>query len=144
MGCAPRSRRRGGRARAYWESSLFRRPVHHRAHQNHHTVRGGHFGGPVPVHKWRGRGAALGLLIVALVAVGCSSSKKNASSPTTAASSGGSSTTAAAAVKQGGDITLGAEQEPDTMDWISSDAGAAWGVYTVETNTMPRAYDYTD
>jgi peptide/nickel transport system substrate-binding protein len=49
-----------------------------------------------------------------------------------------------AAVKQGGDITLGAEQEPDTMDWISSDAGAAWGVYTVETNTMPRAYDYTD
>ena len=21
---------------------------------------------------------------------------------------------------------------------------AAWGIYTVETNTMPRAYDYTD
>jgi peptide/nickel transport system substrate-binding protein len=39
---------------------------------------------------------------------------------------------------------LGAEQEPDTMDWISSNAGAAWGVYTVETNTMPRAYDYTN
>jgi peptide/nickel transport system substrate-binding protein len=82
---------------------------------------------------------------VALVAVACSSSKKNASSPTTAASSGASSTTSTTtAIKQGGSITIGAEQEPDTMDWISSDAGAAWGVYTVETNTMPRAYDYTD
>ncbi|MDQ1412153.1 MAG: peptide/nickel transport system substrate-binding protein, partial [Acidimicrobiaceae bacterium] len=30
------------------------------------------------------------------------------------------------------------------MDWIGSCAGAAWGVYTVQTNTMPRAYDYTD
>jgi len=30
------------------------------------------------------------------------------------------------------------------MDWIGSCAGAAWGVYTVETNTMPRAYDYSD
>jgi len=30
------------------------------------------------------------------------------------------------------------------MDWISTCAGAAWGVYTVEANTMPRAYDYAD
>ena len=29
------------------------------------------------------------------------------------------------------------------MDWIGECAGAAWGIYTVETNTMPRAYDYT-
>jgi peptide/nickel transport system substrate-binding protein len=95
------------------------------------------------VHKWRARGPIIGLSILALVAVACSSSKKNAASPTTAAGSSASSTTVAS-VKQGGDIVLGAEQEPDTMDWISSDAGAAWGVYTVETNTMPRAYDYTD
>ncbi|HEX3567296.1 MAG TPA: ABC transporter substrate-binding protein, partial [Acidimicrobiales bacterium] len=30
------------------------------------------------------------------------------------------------------------------MDWIDACASAAWGIYTVETNTMPRAYDYDD
>ncbi|GAC1598341.1 MAG: ABC transporter family substrate-binding protein [Acidimicrobiales bacterium] len=30
------------------------------------------------------------------------------------------------------------------MDWIGSCAGAAWGVYTVQGNTMPKAYDFTD
>lgn len=30
------------------------------------------------------------------------------------------------------------------MDWISSCAAAAWGVYTVQTNTMPRAFNFTD
>jgi peptide/nickel transport system substrate-binding protein len=72
-------------------------------------------------------------------AVSCS--KSTSTTPTTSAGSGSTTTVAA---KQGGDITLGAEQEPDCMDWIGSCAGAAWGVYTVETNTMPRAYDYTD
>ncbi|MGH9123540.1 MAG: ABC transporter substrate-binding protein [Acidimicrobiales bacterium] len=28
------------------------------------------------------------------------------------------------------------------MDWISTCAGSSWGVWTVETNTMPRAYDF--
>ena len=28
------------------------------------------------------------------------------------------------------------------MDWISSCAGAAWGVYTVEALTMPRVFDF--
>jgi len=67
---------------------------------------------------------------VALVAAACSSSK---STPGT--SSG--------AVKQGGSIVLGAEQEPHCMDWIGSCGSVAWGIRTVETNTMPRAYDYT-
>ncbi|HEX3567794.1 MAG TPA: ABC transporter substrate-binding protein [Acidimicrobiales bacterium] len=75
-----------------------------------------------------------------MVAVSCSKSSTS-TTPTTATNSGPTTTVAA---KQGGDITLGAEQEPDCMDWIGACAGAAWGVYTVETNTMPRAYDYTD
>ncbi len=92
------------------------------------------------VRRLRGRGIVLALASVALVAAACGSSKKSSSSsPTTA---GGGSTNAN--VKQGGDVVFGAEQEPDCMDWIGSCSGAAWGVYTVETNTMPRAYDYTD
>ena len=79
----------------------------------------------------RGRAMALLLASVALVAAACSSSKKS----TTSSSSSG-------AAKQGGSIVLSAEQEPDCMDWIGSCAGAAWGDYTVQTNTMPRAYDY--
>ncbi len=88
----------------------------------------------------RGRGILLSVIAVGMVAVSCSKSSSTSTSPTTA--SNGPTTTVAA--KQGGDITLGAEQEPDCMDWIGSCAGAAWGVYTVQTNTMPRAYDYTD
>jgi len=44
---------------------------------------------------------------------------------------------------QGGSITVAAEGEPGCMDWISTCAGSTWGVWTVETNTMPRAYDFT-
>jgi peptide/nickel transport system substrate-binding protein len=47
-------------------------------------------------------------------------------------------------VKQGGDLVVGADQEPACMDWIGSCASSAWGIWTVQTNTMPRAYDYTD
>lgn len=82
------------------------------------------------------RGKAFALLVasVALVAAACSSSK----------SSNNSSSSSSGAVKQGGSIVLSAEQEPDCMDWIGSCAGAAWGVYTAQTNTMPRAYDFTN
>ena len=44
-------------------------------------------------------------------------------------------------VPEGGDLVLGAEQEPDCVDWISSCAGASWGYWTINVNTMPRAYD---
>ena len=88
------------------------------------------------MHKWRGRGIVLGLISLALIAAACGSSSKKSSSASTSTSSG--------AVKQGGDLVFGAEQEPDTMDWIASNAGAAWGEYTVQSNTMPRAMDYTD
>jgi peptide/nickel transport system substrate-binding protein len=40
-----------------------------------------------------------------------------------------------------GTIVIGAEQEPDCADWISSCAGAAWGAWTMQEHTMPRAFD---
>lgn len=43
-------------------------------------------------------------------------------------------------VPEGGDLVLGAEQEPDCVDWISSCAGASWGYWTINVNTMPRAF----
>ena len=58
---------------------------------------------------------------------------------------GGTKSTAtsstSAPVREGGDVVFGAEQEPDCADWISSCAGSAWGVYTMEAQTMPRAFD---
>jgi peptide/nickel transport system substrate-binding protein len=30
------------------------------------------------------------------------------------------------------------------MDWIGSCAGSAWGLWSVQTNTMPEAYEFTD
>jgi peptide/nickel transport system substrate-binding protein len=74
----------------------------------------------------------LGLAAVALVAAACGGSSKSSSST----ASGG-------AVKQGGDVTFSAEQELNCMDWMSSCAQTAWGPWTVGTNTMPRAYDFT-
>jgi peptide/nickel transport system substrate-binding protein len=75
-----------------------------------------------------------------MIAVSCSKSSSTTSTTTTA----GNGPTTTSAAKQGGDVVLGAEQEPDCMDWIDACASAAWGIYTVETNTMPRAYDYDD
>jgi peptide/nickel transport system substrate-binding protein len=46
-------------------------------------------------------------------------------------------------INQGGDIVVAAGGEPGCMDWISTCAGSAWGIWTVQTNTMPRAYDFT-
>ena len=77
------------------------------------------------------------LLALLMVSAACGSSKKNNNNAAT-------NTTAAANVKQGGDLVFGAEQEADCLDWIGSCAGAAWGVYTIQTLTMPRAMDFTD
>ena len=68
-----------------------------------------------------------------LLAVGaCSKDTK-----TNAASSGQSSSQN---VPKGGDLVIGAEQEPDCMDWIDQCAGNAWG-YWMWAQTMPRAFD---
>ena len=45
------------------------------------------------------------------------------------------------AVPQGGDLVLGAEQEPECADWMGSCGGSSWGFWTMGANTMPRAFD---
>ena len=40
-----------------------------------------------------------------------------------------------------GQIVIGAEQEPDCADWIDECAGASWGVFTMQEETMPRVFD---
>lgn len=44
-------------------------------------------------------------------------------------------------VPAGGELVLGAEQEPECVDWISSCAGASWGYWTMGVNTMPRSFE---
>jgi peptide/nickel transport system substrate-binding protein len=44
-------------------------------------------------------------------------------------------------VPQGGDLVLGAEQEPECADWMGSCGGSSWGFWTMGANTMPRAFD---
>ncbi|MFD5224863.1 ABC transporter substrate-binding protein [Microbacterium sp. NPDC058342] len=46
-----------------------------------------------------------------------------------------------AAVGTGGQIVIGAEQEPECADWIATCAANIWGSYTMRTPTMPTAFD---
>ena len=46
------------------------------------------------------------------------------------------------AAAKGGELIFGAEQEPDTADWINTSAGSSWGIYTIQAHTMPRVFDY--
>jgi peptide/nickel transport system substrate-binding protein len=71
------------------------------------------------------------LLAIGLVAAACSSSKSDTA--TTA--------TTQVVVPQGGNLVIGAEQEPDCVDWIASCAQSSWGYWMLDVNTMPRAYD---
>jgi peptide/nickel transport system substrate-binding protein len=74
------------------------------------------------------------LAALSLIAAACGNDDKGDGAATT--------TTADKAVK-GGTLVLGAEQEPDCADWISSCAGASWGTYTMGAQTMPRSFDLT-
>ena len=47
-------------------------------------------------------------------------------------------------VAEGGDLVIGAEQEPDCVDWISSCAGSSWGYWMMGVTTMPRAFDVVE
>ncbi|MFN8015014.1 MAG: peptide ABC transporter substrate-binding protein [Acidimicrobiia bacterium] len=62
------------------------------------------------------------LLIAAIVLAGCSSSSDKDK------------------VSKGGTITIGAEQEPDCLDFVGSCSGSSWGFWMVAVNTLPRAY----
>src|SRR3954469_12750255 len=59
---------------------------------------------------------------------------------------GGNSTTnsnkaASGPVVEGGNPVFAADQEPDCADWLGTCAGSAWGVYTMQAQTVPRAFD---
>jgi peptide/nickel transport system substrate-binding protein len=68
-----------------------------------------------------------------LLAAACSDDKKTGA---------GSASSSSETPTEGGDVTFAAEQEGDCMDWIGSCAGASWGVYTVQAQTMPRSFDF--
>jgi peptide/nickel transport system substrate-binding protein len=80
----------------------------------------------------RSRLLAVLLVPVALMAAACSSSGNKTA--TTA-------TTGQVSVPQGGTLTVGAEQEPDCMDWTDQCAGSSWGFWMANVTTMPRAFD---
>lgn len=42
--------------------------------------------------------------------------------------------------KKGGTIIIGAEQEPDCLDFVGSCSGSSWGFWTVAVNTLPRVF----
>jgi peptide/nickel transport system substrate-binding protein len=42
-----------------------------------------------------------------------------------------------------GDVAVGSEQEPGCLDWLSTCVTPSPGVYAVEANTLPRAYDFS-
>jgi len=81
----------------------------------------------------RPRGIVLLAVLTAfsLFAVGCGKSKNNSSSTTS---------TTTANVPKGGTLVIGAEQEPDCLDWISTCSGSTWGDYMVKEQTMPAPY----
>jgi len=95
--------------------------------------------------KRRGAGVLALLLSLGLVAAACGSDDSSSESGAST-TSGGSATTAGSTttgdVPKGGTVTLGAEQEPDCADWISSCAGASWGAWTMLYQTMPRTFDF--
>lgn len=61
----------------------------------------------------------------------------------TACSAGGSSPTPSspAPVTQGGEVVIGAEQEPDCVDWIATCAGSIWGTYMMQIPTIPTVFN---
>ena len=44
------------------------------------------------------------------------------------------------AVVDGGEIVIGAEQEPDCADWIATCGGSIWGTYIMQIPTLPGVF----
>ena len=83
------------------------------------------------------------LLGLSMIAAACGDDDDNAgedpeTSETTEAEGEGGE------VAEGGDLVIGAEQEPDCVDWISSCAGSSWGYWMMGVTTMPRAFDVVE
>jgi peptide/nickel transport system substrate-binding protein len=74
--------------------------------------------------------ASIALAVVATgVLAACSAGGSNAS-PSTSAT-----------VKKGGEVVIGAEQEPDCVDWIATCAGSIWGTYMMQIPTIPTVFN---
>lgn len=83
------------------------------------------------------------LLGFALLASSCGGSEDDDGGDASGGTGGDDTETTVAPddIPEGGDLVIGAEQEPDCVDWISSCAGASWGFWTMNVNTMPRTFD---
>jgi peptide/nickel transport system substrate-binding protein len=93
------------------------------------------------VSKLRRMGAASAVAL-SLVAAACGGDDGGDSATATTAEGGATATSeAGGAAGGGGTITLGAEQEPDCMDWMGSCGGSSWGAWMAGYTTMPRAFD---
>ena len=69
-------------------------------------------------------------LTIAMVGAACGSNDNNKSStPTTSKN-----------VPKGGTLVIGAEQEPDCLDFIASCSGSTWGDYMVKEQTLPSPF----
>lgn len=80
----------------------------------------------------RGRGAVLAAVCVGLlVLAACSSAPAQPKDDGTAAP---------VPVGQGGEIVIGAEQEPDCADWLGTCSGSIWGSYIMQATTIPAAF----
>ena len=90
---------------------------------DHRPARPGRLRAPV--------GGGLAALTV-LVAAGCTSG-----APTAVPGANAIQNTP---VGQGGILVIGAEQEPDCADWISTCAGSIWGTYIMEAETIPQVF----
>ena len=91
--------------------------------------------------RWFVPAAVLASLALTAAACGGDDSGDSANTATSAGDAASSSTSAASDVPKGGTLTVGAEQEPDCMDWMGSCAGSSWGSWMVNYQTMPRVYD---
>jgi peptide/nickel transport system substrate-binding protein len=78
--------------------------------------------------------ALLAVLTVVLAACGGDDDDSSSGGGSSSSSGGG-------AVPQGGELVIGAEQEPDCVAWIKSCAGSSWGYWMMGVTTMPRSYD---
>jgi len=79
----------------------------------------------------KGRGLAIAVLTMALVAAACGSSKKKSTTNPTTESN----------VKRGGEIVLGAEQFPQCVNPITQCANSSWMVWTTAFPLLPSVWD---
>ena len=76
-------------------------------------------------------------LVVVVVAACTSGPARHQTLPTAAP------TTTPLPITPHGDLVVASEQEPGCLDWIAACVTPSPGVYAVEANTLPRAYDFS-